>query len=161
MPLPLAMAGRSLSRATQNTIRTPSRASMTETWRQGSRSRSPKITSRTMIPQRILWFPGDPTQICCIPTGLTISSIRRLHMISKRFVIRNNHNHRPCRWFAPAPVGHVNRLSLKAHRRVCQPHDFYRHAPKGAFSLAAFYWLTRERVDKLFYTQLIIFIILL
>ena len=72
-----------------------------------------------------------------------------------------NHNHRPCRWFAPAPVGHVNRLSLKAHRRVCQPHDFYRHAPKGAFLLAAFYWLTRERVDKLFYTQLIIFIILL
>ena len=30
-----------------------------------------------------------------------------------------------------------------------------------AFLLAAFYWLTRERVDKLFNTQLIIFIILL
>ena len=44
----------------------------------------------------------------------------------------DSHNHRPCRWLAPAPVGHVNRLSLKARRKVCQPHDFYRHAPKGA-----------------------------
>ena len=71
------------------------------------------------------------------------------------------HNHRPCRWLALAPLGHVTRLSLKARRKVCQPRDFYRHAPKGAFLFAPFYWLTRERVNKLFYAQLIIFIILL
>ena len=72
-----------------------------------------------------------------------------------------SHNHRPCRWLALAPLGHVTRLSLKARRKVCQPRDFYRHAPKGAFLFAPFYRLTRERVNKLFYAQLIVFIILL
>ena len=33
------------------------------------------------------------------------------------FLCKASHNHRPCRWLALAPVGHVDRLSLKARRK--------------------------------------------
>ena len=101
----------------------------------------------------------------CMKPDAILTAIIAKHqkaVLQENFPIKKtSHNHRPGRWLALAPLGHVTRPSLKARRKVCQPRDFYRHAPKGAFLFAPFYWLTRERVNKLFYAQLIVFIILL
>ena len=58
----------------------------------------------------------------------------------------------------PWGVSHAEPIGSRL--KVCQPRDFHRHPPKGAFFFALFYLLTRKRVYIFFDTQLFLFVIL-
>ena len=79
-----------------------------------------------------------------------------------RFAMRKeNHNHRPCRWFAQAPLGHVPGRAYRLVESSANRADFPGMPLKGLILFAFFYRLTRKRVNVFFDTHLVIRIILL
>lgn len=72
-----------------------------------------------------------------------------------------NHNHRPCRWFAQAPLGHVPGRAYRLVESSANRADFPGMPLKGLILFAFFHWLTRKRVNVFFDTHLVVRIILL
>ena len=76
-------------------------------------------------------------------------------------IIALNHNHRPCRWFAQAPLGHVPGRAYRLVESSANHEDFPGMPLKGLILFAFFHWLTRKRVNVFFDTHLVVCIILL
>ena len=72
-----------------------------------------------------------------------------------------NHNHRPCRWFAQAPLGHVPGRAYRLIESSANRADFPGMPLKGLILFAFFYRLTCKRVNVFFDTHLVIRVILL
>ena len=72
-----------------------------------------------------------------------------------------NHNHRPCRWFAQAPLGHAPGRAYRLVESSANRADFPGLPLKGLILFAFFHWLTRKRVNVFFDTHLVVRIILL
>ncbi len=81
--------------------------------------------------------------------------------VDTALTLLHNHNHRPCRWFAQAPLGHAPGRAYRLVESSANRADFPGMPLKGLILFAFFHWLTRKRVNVFFDTHLVVRIILL